>query len=156
MMDLNSLVNDKLIFLDQEAADNLAAIDCLGKEMVNAGYIKPDYTQAVAPREAAFPTGLALQKMGVAIPHASPKGDVLKDGIAVLRLRKPIIFHSMEDADDLVTVRMVFMLALQTSDDHITMLQKLFGIFQQEELVQELLQATDAKTFQDLMVKHLH
>lgn len=50
-MDLNSLVNERLIFLDYEAADSQSAIQSLGSELVNAGYIKPSYTKAVVLRE---------------------------------------------------------------------------------------------------------
>ncbi len=155
-MDLNSLVNERLIFLDYEAADSQSAIQSLGSELVNAGYIKPSYTKAVVLREQDFPTGILLQSLGVAIPHATPEDAVLKDGIAILRLKTPIIFHSMEDPENLVTVSMVFMLALQGANDHISMLQKLFGIFQQDELIQSLLRAKDVKSFQKLMIEHLH
>jgi PTS system galactitol-specific IIA component len=155
-MDLKSLVNDQLIFLDVDIKDNMEAIETLGQQLLKSGYINMQYIKGVRKREVEFPTGVALQHMGIAIPHATPEGNVNKNGIAVLRLEHPVMFHSMEDADEQVSVAMVMLLALKDANEHIDMLQKLFSMFQQSEIMEQLLQVSTSKKFQQVMIGALH
>ncbi|MDQ0204391.1 PTS sugar transporter subunit IIA [Pectinatus haikarae] len=154
-MSTHTLFNEKLIFFDKIPSDNFSAIKILGDELVKAGYILPAYIKTVSKREIDFPTGIALRSSGVAIPHAAPENNVLKDGIAVLRLKKPVIFHSMEDSEDKLSVSIIFMLALREANGHISMLQKLFRIFQQNDLMQKLLIADNTEKFQTLMLENM-
>ncbi|MBB5335514.1 PTS sugar transporter subunit IIA [Pectinatus brassicae] len=146
-MDLNSLLNKKLIFFEAKPKNDVEAIKILGDKFIEEKYIKPEYTKTVVEREKNFPTGIVLESLGVAIPHASPENNVLKDGIAVLSLKEPIIFHTMEDADNEVAVSIVFMLALKENNEHLSMLQKLFKIFQNNELIKKLAIVSSAEEF---------
>lgn len=120
------------------AENSTEAISELGAKMVAAGYVSPRYIVSVVAREADFPTGLQLADTAIAIPHATPDGNVERDGIAVGRLAQPIVFHSMENPDEEVSAELVFMLALRDSGAHLEVLQKLFTGFQNPKLVQAL------------------
>lgn len=154
-MDGLSLLNEEMVCLDGSAADNMAAMQQLGKVMVEHGYITPAYIESVKEREKNFPTGIGLLGLGVAIPHATPEENVLRDGIAVLRLAKPIPFQSMENPEDTILANMVFLLALKNSKQHLTMLQKLFGVFQKDEIMQKLQTTKDAGIFCEMLGENL-
>ena len=154
-MNMTNLLNEKLICLDGTAADSTEAINLLGTMMVQDGYIHPSYIGAIHKREINFPTGIVLASCGIALPHATPEDNIFKNGIAVLRLKQPVQFHSMENPDDNVSVTLLFMLALNGSENHLNMLQKLFAIFQQEALVRCIQQTTSAKEVCQLMLDNL-
>lgn len=48
------------------------ALAHIGKEMLAKGVVHDSYPQALVEREASFPTGIALERHAVAIPHARP------------------------------------------------------------------------------------
>lgn len=154
-MELTKLLDREPIFLDTRVQSDKDAIHRLGKVLEESGYINDKYIDAVLAREVEFPTGLQLSQQGIAIPHATPEGNVAENGIAVCRLTEPVYFHSMEDADDTVPVSMIFMLALKDANEHIDMLQKLFTMFQQEEQVEKLLTASTADDFQQAFLSAL-
>ncbi len=154
-MDIADLIKEELICLDGQADDDKTAIKTLGDMMVHQGYIKTAYVIAVSERENDFPTGVALQNAGIAIPHATPADNIFKNGIAILRLIRPVEFHSMENPDDVVSVKLIFMLALKNANQHLSILQKLFGIFQQEKLIQKLQETINKDEFCKIMVDNL-
>ncbi|MDA4633637.1 PTS sugar transporter subunit IIA, partial [Escherichia coli] len=67
---------------------------------------------AVLAREAALPTGLPLGlDNNVAIPHTDPE-HVLKPGLAMATLCRPVAFCNMEDPEEKLQVSVVFLMAL--------------------------------------------
>lgn len=138
------LFHQDITIFPLQAKDKTDAVQQIGQKMVQAGYIKPEYIEAVLKREETFPTGLALQDTNIAIPHATPEGNVLKNGIAAAKLAEPVAFQSMEDPEQAVEVNFIFLLALKSSDEHLDMLKKLFLMFQSPEVIQELIATKDA------------
>ncbi|WP_236895923.1 PTS sugar transporter subunit IIA [Clostridium beijerinckii] len=152
-MDINDLVKDELIDIAQEDLEYKEVISYLGNLLLKNNYIKEDYIKDVLLREEIFPTGLELKNMGIAIPHANPD-NVLKNGIAILKLKNSVIFSNMETGDD-VYVNMVFMLALKDPNDHLKMLQSLFLMFQKEEVMDELANVQSEKNIKIIMLRNL-
>jgi PTS system galactitol-specific IIA component len=76
----------------------------------------------------------------VAVPHTDPE-HVLKPGVAVATLTRPVAFANMEDPDDAVPVGLVFMLALNDKDRQIDMLQQIMQVIQDDALSESLLAA---------------
>ena len=150
-----NLLDAKRINTNRQASDNGDAIKQLGKMLGDNNYIDPSYTKSVIEREQTFPTGLVLASAGIAIPHASPENNVLKNGIAAISLVKPVKFHSMENPDSEIDVDMVFMLALASSTDHLDVLKKLFVAFQNQSLVNALKHSTDKAEFLKLLTNNL-
>lgn len=140
-----NLLHGDITKLEVDAKDSTEAIDLLGKSLMDNGYVKQGYVDSVLKREQTFPTGLALKNIGIAIPHASPEGNVLKNGIAIARLNNPVQFNWMENPDEKIDVNMVFMLALADSSEHLDVLKKLFVAFQNEELVESLKNSSSDK-----------
>jgi PTS system galactitol-specific IIA component len=154
-MNMEQLITTDLIGLKIDANDANVAIEKTGELLLEKGYIKKAYIDSVLKREEQFPTGIALIKSGIAIPHASPVDNVLKNGIAVLQLANPIVFYSMENCDETVEVKLVVMLALKDSNQHLDMLQKLFTMFQEESCIDLLLNSRDKEEVRTLIVSKL-
>lgn len=154
-MNMEQLITTDLIGLKVVVSDAKAAIEETGEFLLEKGYIKKAYIDSVLKREENFPTGMALVKNGIAIPHASPMDNVLKNGIAVLQLANPIVFHSMENCDETVEVNLVFMLALKDSDQHLDMLQKLFAMLQEESCIELLLNSRNKEEVKNMLISNL-
>ena len=73
---------------------------------------------------------------GIAIPHGN-SDLVNKDSISVVRIKNTVEFGRMEDKDLKVGCSLVFnlALALASGNQHIGILRKLIGLFQDEEFV---------------------
>ena len=141
----DGLFNAAIINPTLNAKDNTDAIEKVGAILRDAGYVNDAYIKAVLEREENFPTGLPLMGSAIAIPHATPEGNVLKNGVAVAKLTKPVTFHSMEDPAETVEAKLVFLLALKDSGQHLEILRQIFTGFQNPEVIQALNNATSAE-----------
>ena len=52
-----------------DTKDKFETLEAMGKLMVEKGFVKESYIEAVQEREKVFPTGLPMEALGVAIPH---------------------------------------------------------------------------------------
>ena len=125
-MKLEILVND----VEGTIADWHAAIEFAGQKLLEKGYITPEYIQACLEREKTYPTGLLMANgQGIAIPHADYTL-VKTNSISIVRFDKGVVFGQMEDADLTVECGIMFNLAFATSDQHMSVLRRLFTLFQ--------------------------
>lgn len=143
MFDL-SLINPDLIEMNLQVSTKEEALKVLTDKLVSNNYVKPSYYAAILEREKVFPTGLSTEGIGVAIPHADIQ-HVLKPGIAVVILKNPVEFNMMEDPDNVVSVKAIFMLAISDSKMQLQLLQDLVGLFQDRELLMNMVNAKDAE-----------
>ncbi|MBE1208026.1 PTS sugar transporter subunit IIA [Aminobacter carboxidus] len=144
---LMNFLDPQAIALGVEAQDNEAVIRLLAGKLETLGYVKATYADAVVKRETTMPTGLPLgYALNVAIPHTDPE-HVLKPGIALAVLHKPVDFANMEDPDEAVPVGFVFLLAINDKDKQIDMLQEIMDTIQSEAALVSL---SNAKTFEDI------
>ncbi|BBD39418.1 PTS sugar transporter subunit IIA [Aminobacter sp. Y103A] len=144
---LMNFLDPQAIALGVEAQDNEAVIRLLAGKLEALGYVRPSYAGAVVKREATMPTGLPLgYALNVAIPHTDPE-HVLKPGIALAVLRKPVDFANMEDPDEAVPVGYVFLLAINDKDKQIDMLQEIMDTIQSEAALASL---SNARSIEDI------
>lgn len=136
-----------------DSAEN--TIRRMGEVLVAEDCVTTDYIGAALARERDFPTGIQLQNVGIAIPHATPEGNVRRSGIAVAKLQSPVNFQSMENPEDIVSANLVFFLALKDQQQHLEILKKLFLSFQQPELVQELMDSHDMNALLNALQRNL-
>lgn len=145
-----SFFSEDIIFLNQEIANQEEAIKLLTDQFYAKGLVEDDFHQAILKREKEYPTGLEMPHIGVAIPHTD-SDKVKKAQLGFMSLTKPVEFGNMVDPDQKVQVSLIFMLALKESGDQLKMLQKLIGIFQDEESTDKL-QACETETeFKELV-----
>ena len=58
------MLSDKIILLDEAAADNQEALGKIADQMTRSGAVKDSYKSAILKREVDFPTGLATVNIG--------------------------------------------------------------------------------------------
>jgi len=109
----------------------------MGGLLIEKGYAKPEYIDALNEREEEYPTGILVGDIGVAIPHTDAKY-VNKTAISVGVLDKSIPFELMGCDEGTVDVDIVFMLSVSDSQNHLLLLQKIMGIFQKKEILMSI------------------
>lgn len=138
-------LRESLIFLDmKEMQDRDRILNEMGNILIREGYVKDTYVKALIQREKQFPTGLDIYGIGVAIPHTD-SCHVNKAGTAIAILKKPVIFHHMEDESIMVKVRVIFMLAVIKPEAHLERLNSILKIIQDVGVLEQLLSAAERK-----------
>ena len=107
----------------------------LADTFIAQGFVKESYREAIFEREADFPTGIALERHAVAIPHC--------DAIHAL---KPVIYfirpdHSVKfnrpNEDGTVEAEIIIALVVTDPQDQLVVLRKLFGKLQDNAFVEK-------------------
>lgn len=115
-------------------ANKTEAIQQVGKLLVNAGQMKPEYINSMMEREKVANTYLGN---GIAIPHGLPNDRdlILQTGIAVLQIPQGVEWNPGE------TVQIVVGIAAK-SDEHLEVLANLTHILGDEAAVQQIATTT--------------
>lgn len=130
----------ELIFLDLDVQCSDQVMDVLGGALVKTGYCKPDYVKALKKREKEFPTGIDTGLSGIAIPHTTVNY-VNKGKIAIARFVHKVPFHQMGNDEEVVDVKLVFMLAVDNPKRHLKKLQSIVEVIQDASVLMKLLNA---------------
>ncbi|MFD1449067.1 PTS sugar transporter subunit IIA [Oceanobacillus profundus] len=139
------ILNNKL-----STRDYTEVIKTLGRQMVDAGYAKETYIQAVLDREKTLPTGLKAGITNVAIPHTDIT-HVNKSAVAIATLNEPVKFHLMEDPSKEVDVDIVFLLAVSQPEEQTELLRNLMAIFQDKELLLKIKNAENKDSLHEIL-----
>jgi len=95
--------------------------------------------KAAIDREKQLPTGLPLAGgINAAIPHTEIE-HVIKPALGMATLKKPVAFQNMISPEEMVPVRLVFLLALEKPKAQVEMLQEIASVLLNSVLVEELL-----------------
>ncbi|WP_286680368.1 PTS sugar transporter subunit IIA [Tepidanaerobacter sp. EBM-49] len=140
------LIDPSLIMLNVEATEKEEVITLMAKKLISEGYVKSSYLNAILQREKEYPTGLPTNGVGVAIPHTDIE-HVIKPGIAVATLKKPVRFNVMGNPDEEVDVKLIFMLAITDPNTQINLLKKLVDIFQKKRFLIKLISIENKEEF---------
>lgn len=135
-------LDKEIIVPELEAKTSEDVLKILGQKLIDAGYAKESYTEALITREHSFPTGLDIDGMGVAIPHTDVS-HVNKAAIAIAVLKEPVTFIQMGTDDEEVKVKLVFMLAVTDPSAHIDELQRIIAIIQDRVVLDKLFETTE-------------
>lgn len=134
------LVPEALIF-GMDAGTSEEVIRNLCGKLMYAGYVRGAFVEGVLARERVQPTGLPLEgKYNAAIPHTGVD-HVIKPGIAMATLARPVLFRNMVNPEEEVPVQLVFLLALDQPKSQIEMLQQVSHVLQNPALVEQLMHA---------------
>jgi PTS system galactitol-specific IIA component len=143
-------LKESLIITEMDAKSYQDVFKQLGGTLIQEGYAKSSYIEALIAREAEFPTGLDLNGIGVAIPHTDVT-HVYQSGVAIAVLKEPVTFIQMGTDDEQVQVRLIFMLSVVEPNAHIDGLQRILEIIQDQQLLQQLLEVKDAPKIIELI-----
>jgi PTS system galactitol-specific IIA component len=98
--------------------------DCLLK----LGYGDARFLPNILIREQEHPTGLKLGDINVAIPHTDSKY-VLKQGVAIMTLKSPVVFGRMDNPEEKIMTHIVFLLTIIDPKSYMEFLAKLTSGF---------------------------
>ena len=115
---LASLMNERRISLNYEAADYSDAIREAGRLLEEDGCIRAEYTNACLETLRKMGAYMVLAK-GLALPHARSTEGVLKTGISLVVLKNPVCFGNKTNDP----VKVVFCLAAADNSEHLGALQ---------------------------------
>lgn len=123
----------------QDCHSKEEVIRMLGSRLIHEGYVDEGFIESVFKREELAPTSIGGH---FAIPH-SFKGHVLKPGIALMTLKKPIPWGSEK-------VQIVLMISLdpESQDSFKEIFSELADITKDYPLIDQLL---DAKSYKDII-----
>lgn len=110
----------------------------LASRLVELGYAKESYPQAIAEREVDYPTALDVQGINAAMPHCAVE-NVNKAAVCVGVLKEPVDWRKMDDPDSTCKVSLVAMLALVEAHAHLDMLQKVVSLIQNQGLMKRII-----------------
>lgn len=137
-------LKDSLIFTELEAHSYEDVMKQVGEKLIQEGYCKATYTDALIEREKEYPTGIDVEGVGVAIPHTDTS-HVNHQGIAIAVLNQPVTFMQMGTDDEFVDVRVVFVLAVVNPNEHIEHLERILAIIQDKDVLNRLQKVSDVK-----------
>lgn len=133
---------ESLIFMDIKEDTAEGVLSALVDQLVKQGKVEPAYKEKILEREAEYPTGIYTGEVNVAIPHADHTL-VHEAAIAIAILKKPVLFHRMEDTDKTLPVQVVFMLAIDKPHGHLEILAKVSELMMDQTVLRQLVACED-------------
>ena len=118
------------------------ALERMAGMLVERGFCKPEFVQAILDREAAHPSALPMSGLKIAIPHTDAE-HVNRSALLFARLRQPLEFRSMGDPEEKLQVAMISMFALKEKKLIGDLLETLLTVYQQEAVLDSLYRAPD-------------
>lgn len=146
--------DESVILLDVEGEKDKDIIQQMAQNLVDQGFVKESFVPAILKREDEFPTGLPTEGVSVAIPHTDVE-HVLQKTLSVGVLKQPVDFRVMGNDSETTPVQLVFMLAMDQADSQLELLQRLIQIFQDADLLKDLLKQTNPTEVKQLLEEKL-
>lgn len=136
------VIQSDLIMLDLKCKTSEEVIRTLSQSLLDRGWVKDGFLQAILAREKEYPTGLPTGGTAVAIPHTNAEF-VLKSAMVTAILTEPVPFRNMADPDEFLPVRIIFLLAMKEPAFQVLWLKQLMGLLGKPDLLQKLLGMKD-------------
>lgn len=146
----NDMITSELIVLDMESDNRTDFFKKMTVLLLEKGYVKESFGDAICKREYEFPTALPISPESVAIPHTDPK-HIVKPFIAPVRLAHTVKWCEMGANDIEHDVRFVFVLGIKKPEEQIELLQLLVDNVQNEELMNRLGKADSVEAYMDAL-----
>lgn len=129
--------DQEIMLFNEDAKSSIEVITKLANRLEKKGLVKKNFLSHVLTREEKFPTGLATDGLGIAIPHTDSKY-VNQSQIALASLKKPVLFKNMVNIHEEIPVSLVFMIAMASPHEQVKLLQNLMDLFQNEQILKKL------------------
>lgn len=138
-------LTENTIFLDCKAQNKEEAIRFVGQQLVNQGFVKPDYIEAMLEREKLTPTYLGES---IAIPHGTneAKNSVLKTGMVFCQYRDGVQFTESEQD----VAKIVVGIAAR-NDEHLQVIAKLANALSDEKTITDLINTNNKQTVLNIL-----
>lgn len=146
----SEMISEELCELDLDVKSTDEFFHVMSEKALRLGYITENFEAAIKTREEAYPTALPTQPYPVAIPHSDPV-NIVRQFIAPVRLKQAIDWCEMANNDNVLAVRIVFLLGFQREEGHVELLQVLLENFQDQTIMDKLLEAKTKEEYLDIV-----
>ncbi|NGQ96032.1 PTS sugar transporter subunit IIA [Brevibacillus sp. SYP-B805] len=143
-MDLSEYIHKEHIRIFDGTVEQSDLLHQLGDVLIQTGAVTSAYIEAVCERERTFPTGLLLEEINVAIPHADPH-HVIKPAIAMGVVKESVPFGNMADPQMSIPVQVVFLLAPDKSERQLVLLEQVMALIQDQGQMKRIMEAQEAE-----------
>lgn len=133
-------LNEELIFIGLNAQTYQEIMTQMGQKFIDTGYCKETYIEALIDREQEYPTGIDIDGIGIAMPHTSIT-HVNSHAIGIGTLQQDVTFIHMGTDDERVSVKVVFMLAVDNPNAHLEKIQSILSVIQDKEVLKKIIHA---------------
>ena len=128
------------ILLQADAADWRAAVRLAGLALLQSGATRAGYADEMIRMIETHGPYVVIAP-GLALAHARPGPEVVRDGLAIVTLATPVNFgHPHNDP-----VRVVLALAIKSPGAHIEAIAELANVFNDSSAIEDLAAATTAE-----------
>lgn len=134
-------VREDLVLLNVEGETRDEVLYNIAKVIMDKGIAKPTFYDALLERENAYPTGLPIGEINIAIPHTYPE-HINEVAITIAIPKKPVVFYNMGARDEEVLVSVIVCLTMRKMDDNVKLLPALMSFFADEGNLRRLLKCT--------------
>lgn len=135
------MLSKDIVFLDQEYKTSEELLKSIADKLLEKGYVKESFKDAILQREQEYPTAIGTEKYNLAIPHTDSE-HVNKPGIAFVKLNNKCQFKEMCTNND-IGVDMAFILLVTQKEEQVNLLSKLMGLFSDTEFLESLYNEKD-------------
>lgn len=139
-LNLDELLKNHLIQYTDQELDWKAGIRLAAQPLLEKGYIEERYIDAMIGKVMEIGPYIVIAPK-VAIPHARPEDGAVKMGISLLHSKQPIKFD-FEDGEG-GDVHLMFVLSGTDNTSHLTALQQLAALLEDEEDIDYMVGESD-------------
>jgi transcriptional antiterminator/mannitol/fructose-specific phosphotransferase system IIA component (Ntr-type) len=143
---IKEFINEKSVVVLDEVESWEEAIKISGNLLVDNMYVKTEYIDEMINLVKKYGSYIVIDD-GIALPHAGISRNVLKLGVGVLVVKKPVLFSDKKSANIFISF------ASNENKSHLTILNDLFDLITKYDLKGELLQAKDKQEVIDYFIK---
>lgn len=137
MMNISKLIESGQVYF-KNIKNRKELYEFLADDLYEKGYIESTFLEALKEREAVFPTGIVSNCYNIALPHVDSK-HVKKNALILIILNQPIEFNRMDKLDEIIKVKVVFMLLIKEVKYHMQAISNLTKIWYDNQLMQDIL-----------------
>ncbi|SJZ59808.1 PTS system, galactitol-specific IIA component [Pilibacter termitis] len=143
---LSDYIQPSLVFLGEEFEQSDNVFDYVHNQARKDGFVEEIFLEKIKAREVEFPTGIQLEKIGVAIPHTDAEC-IREEFISVLTVPEGVSFARMDLPTSNVEAKIIFVLGLKEPHAQLSMLQSLISILRQTEEIEKLQTQKEVQAF---------
>lgn len=145
---IKEYLHETTIQLKATASNREEAISLAAAPLITNGCISTAYIDKMLQALKTFGPYMVLIP-GIALAHADPGPEVLKECMSMLTLQEPVVFgHESNDP-----VHTIFVFGSDTKDKHMEVLMELSKLLMKDDFIELLKQCRDVKELQSYFAR---
>ena len=140
------IIDEKNIQLLEKVENWKESIKIGAQPLLENNYITSNYIDSMIKNIEQFGFYVVITEK-VALPHSRPENGALKTGLSMLKLDIPVMYGDEE-------VYIILVLAVKKENEHIDLLMRISNIFEDEEVVNALLELKSKEEIINFLSKY--